>query len=581
LKGIVFGGSTTIDAKLRTCVLTVDNSGASSGGTSNVYGVECNGTGSLTPSSFSFNSIKGSTINVLSNGGGNKRGVLVSNSNIVSVRDLNIYVAAPTNTTVSTGSYVGVETNDSLTGNGSIQLRSTSIGSKTPIIGDSYSSSDILQTTPSITTDPGYLASPGIQIGPGTDLLTKTAGSKGFSTFNYPTTIYYGLRGDISTGVPGWLWPGTQAVTAGGVFPDSSGIIGNIHLDVTSTSNGNRVNCTSTLGLSVNMPVIFNTNIGNIVSGVTYYIFSVHPSYFQISTSINGTLFSTGNETLSITATVYASLFVTASSVDSSNRIILDSTANISAGMPIVFSENIGNLTAGTPYYIDSIGLISGITPYVTVSAINGGSVFTTGVATINSPAIVFTISTEVSSVSGTTITVNHSDGIIVGMPIVFAANIGNIVQGTVYYVKTSGGNGGSTLTISTTLNGSTFSVGTSTGNVRANLFNMTSFPAFYKIQQPVILSGISVSISTPVNLSGSSTTLQVAVYRTPVNMNSQISISPILNFFVTFNDSTTTNQAFYNASKTFGTGDRLHTYLSFFGGTPAAHDLTIQLDMF
>jgi hypothetical protein len=494
---------------------------------------------------------------------------------------LNIYVAAPTNTTVSTGSYVGVETNDSLTGNGSIQLRSTSIGSKTPIIGDSYSSSDILQTTPSITTDPGYLASPGIQIGPGTDLLTKTAGSKGFSTFNYPTTIYYGLRGDISTGVPGWLWPGTQAVTAGGVFPDSSGIIGNIHLDVTSTSNGNRVNCTSTLGLSVNMPVIFNTNIGNIVSGVTYYIFSVHPSYFQISTSINGTLFSTGNETLSITATVYASLFVTASSVDSSNRIILDSTANISAGMPIVFSENIGNLTAGTPYYIDSIGLISGITPYVTVSAINGGSVFTTGVATINSPAIVFTISTEVSSVSGTTITVNHSDGIIVGMPIVFAANIGNIVQGTVYYVKTSGGNGGSTLTISTTLNGSTFSVGTSTGNVRANLFNMTSFPAFYKIQQPVILSGISVSISTPVNLSGSSTTLQVAVYRTPVNMNSQISISPILNFFVTFNDSTTTNQAFYNASKTFGTGDRLHTYLSFFGGTPAAHDLTIQLDMF
>jgi hypothetical protein len=307
----------------------------------------------------------------------------------------------------------------------------------------------------------------------------------------------------------------------------------------------------------------------------------VSTSYIQITNAVNGTLFTTGNQTLDITGSAYSSLIVSSSAVDSSNRIIVDSTSNFIVGMPIVFSENLGNLNTGTPYYILSTGLIGGVTPFITVSDISGGSIFTTGVASGSSPAIVFAISTQVSSVSGTTINVNHSDGIIVGMPIVFEANIGNIVKGTIYYVKTSGGNGGSTLTISTTLNGSTFSVGTSTGNVRANLFNMTSFPAFYKIQQPVILSGISVSISTPVNLSGSSVTLQVAVYRTPVNMNSQTSISPILNFFVTFNDSTTTNQAFYNASKTFGAGDRLHTYLSFFGGTPAAHDLTIQLDMF
>jgi hypothetical protein len=166
-------------------------------------------------------------------------------------------------------------------------------------------------------------------------------------------------------------------------------------------------------------------------------------------------------------------------------------------------------------------------------------------------------------------------------MPIVFASNIGNIVQGTLYYVKTSGGNGGTTLSISSTLTGTAFNVGTATANVRANLFNMTSIPAFYKIQQPVILSGICVSMASPVNLTGSSIILQVAIYRTPVDMNSQTSITPITNFFVTFNDSTTISQSFYNASKTFGTGDRLHTYLSFFGGTPSAHDITIQLDMF
>lgn len=581
LKGIVFGGTTTVDAKLRTSVLTVDNSGASSGGSSNVYGVECNGTGSLTPKSFSFNSVKGSTINVLSNGGGNKRGVLISNSNIVSFRDTNVYVAAPINTTSSTGSYVGIETNDSVNNLGSIQIRTSSIGSVKPSIGDSYSSADILQTTPSTITDPTYLASPGIQIGPGADLVTKNAGSKGFTTYVYPTTIYYGIIGNLSSGTPGWLWPGTQSVSSG-IFPDPSGIIGNIDLNVSSTSNSNRVNVSSTLGLAVNIPVVFNTNIGNIVAGTIYYVYDIGTGFFRISTAVNGTLFTTGNEVLSITGIGYSTLIVTASSVDSSNRIILDTTSKIIVGMPIIFSEILGNLVPGTPYYVDTIGLIGGITPYITVSITNGGSIFTTGVASNTSHASIKTISTEVSSVSGTTITVNHSDGLIVGMPIVFASNIGNIVQGTIYYVQASGGNGANTLSIATTINGTAFSVGTSTGTVTANLFNMKSAPAFYRVQQSSILSGINTSLSLPVNsIGGSSVTLQVAVYRTPSGMNSQTSISPVTDFFVTFNDSTTLSQSYYNSSKTFYAGDKLHIYLSFYGGTTTAHDLSIQVDMF
>jgi hypothetical protein len=221
LKGIVFGGTTSVTAKLRTCVLTVDNSAASSGGTSVVTGVESNGTGTLGSASFSFNSLKGSTINVYSNGGGAKRGILVSTSNIMSSRDMNIYVAKPTST-ASTGSYVGVETADS-SNLGSIELRSTTIGTVTPTAGQSYTASDILQTNPTTITDPTYLSSPGIQIGPGTDLVTKTAGSKGFSTYTYPTTVYYGLRGDLKNGTSGgYLWPGTMVAAAGGSgFPDT------------------------------------------------------------------------------------------------------------------------------------------------------------------------------------------------------------------------------------------------------------------------------------------------------------------------------------------------------------------------
>ena len=218
LTGISLPGTTAQTSKVRTCVLTVRNSAASVGGTSAVTGVNASGTGVLSPVSFSFNSLKGSTINVYSNGGGNKRGVLVSSSNTLTTRDLNVYVAAPTDST-STGSYVGIETNDATANQyGSIQLRATTVGTFTSSI--SGTNSDILQTTPSSIVTPTYLATAGIQIGPGTDLVTKSAGGKGFSSYVYPTTIYYGLKGNVTSAPAGWLWPGTQAVSAG-TFPDN------------------------------------------------------------------------------------------------------------------------------------------------------------------------------------------------------------------------------------------------------------------------------------------------------------------------------------------------------------------------
>ena len=220
LTGIRFEGTSTQTSKLRNSVITVDNSAASVDGSSNVCGIVCQGTGTFSESTFSFNCIKGSTINVKSNGYGRKRGIYVSQENQVSIRDTNIYVATPGNTG-STGTYVGVETNDS-NELGSIQIRSSSIGAPKQLNPQTFTSSDILQSHPSVITNPAYLASPGIQIGPGVDLVTKSAGGKPFTTYIYPTTLYYGLRGLIkdgaAPGVTGYLWPGTQAVSSS--FPD-------------------------------------------------------------------------------------------------------------------------------------------------------------------------------------------------------------------------------------------------------------------------------------------------------------------------------------------------------------------------
>jgi len=251
LTGIEFGGTSTQTSKLRTSVLTVDNSGASDGGSSNVTGILCSGTGAFDESTFSFNCVKGSTINVKSNGDGIKRGILVTNSNQVSVRDTNIYVAKPSVGTLL-GSYVGVESDDA-GGTGSIELRSTSIGAPKQLVPKTFGSSDILQSHPTVITNPSYLASPGIQIGPGVDLVTKSAGGNPFTTYNYPTTLYYGLRGFIkdgtAPGTTGYLWPGTQA--ASNQFPDTSIPAGyyriqqpailsgiNIHANTPTSANG-------------------------------------------------------------------------------------------------------------------------------------------------------------------------------------------------------------------------------------------------------------------------------------------------------------------------------------------------------
>jgi hypothetical protein len=220
LVGVYFSGATAIQAKLRTMVISVTNSAVSSTSTTTVYGAQLDGTGTLGASTFSFNCMKGSTINVYSNGGGVKRGIIVTNTNIGTLRDMNIYVAQPA-TTSSTGSYVGIETNNGLTG--SIQLRSTTVGVVVPTAGQAYTASDILQTTPATINDPTYLASAGIQLGPGVDLVTKTAGGKGFSAYVYPTTLFYGIGGDIKTGGSSnaYMWLGTQQAT-NNVVPDPS-----------------------------------------------------------------------------------------------------------------------------------------------------------------------------------------------------------------------------------------------------------------------------------------------------------------------------------------------------------------------
>jgi len=301
LVGIALPGTTSVNSKLRTSVVTVDNSGLAVGTTTNVYGVLCSGAGVLGPATFSFNCLKGSTLNVKSNGAGNKFGIYMPSSSAsqISTRDINIYVAAPT-TATSTGLYVGIYTDND---NSQVQIRTSSVaGSPYPatnlklpvritattnivlngtyvlqgsllVAGDRvlataqaagvnngiyvvaggawtrsldmaagsaalgaytfteegtnihtgwecttvgnvgavaltfiqrYAGGDVLQNAPQAGGGTN-----GIQIGPGTDLVTRTACTHPFTTYVTLTTIIYGLQGNINDAVR-YYWPGVQ-----------------------------------------------------------------------------------------------------------------------------------------------------------------------------------------------------------------------------------------------------------------------------------------------------------------------------------------------------------------------------------
>jgi hypothetical protein len=578
LTGIEFPGATTsVTAKLRTCVLTVDNSSVTTGSTSNVYGVVSSGAGTLGTGSFSFNSLKGSTITVKSNGAGLKRGILVNAGNVLSTRDLNVYLAGPTDT-ASTGSYVGVETNAS---GASIQLRSTTIGTVPPSSGQSYTSSDILQTTPSTLADPTYLASPGIQIGPGTDLVTKTAGGKGFSTYVYPTTVYYGLKGNLSTGTPGFMWPGTQAVTSQ-VFPDPSGIIDNTVVNVTNIGAGNNITVASITGLAVGMPIVFSASGGNIVSGTVYYIHSfTSVTDLKITASLYGGVFTLTNiGAVTWTATVSATITLRITSIDVNNRIYPVSTTNLVAGMPITFADSIGNIVGGSRYYIASV-----VSSYITISTVPGGSTFTTGVYTPSSPigATAHTTTTRVSATEAAgnagRITVGSTSGLIAGMPIIFPSSFNNVIGGTLYYIHSI--DSATKFFITSTLGGTKFATTAASGlSVNAYIYTIYVSPAFYRIQQPCILSGMSCALALPASASGGTDSLTVSVYRTPKNANAQTGLSAIPYYTKTFNQTGETSLEYYDTSQNFAQGDKLHVFASF-TSTTTAHDLSVQLDLF
>lgn len=183
LTGILFPGTTAATSRLENCVVTVDNSSASDGGTSNVTGIRSTGNGSDSM----VDAVWDGAITVHSAGNGAKRGVLVDTAAATfSCRNV---VTNVMRTGAGNGTYIGIESN----------FAGCSLFYRIGLVSGP-DGSDISQTLGTLTI--GLI-----------NMLNHTANSLGFTTVANPMMMDWGDNGATASGVR-YMYRGTATSSA-------------------------------------------------------------------------------------------------------------------------------------------------------------------------------------------------------------------------------------------------------------------------------------------------------------------------------------------------------------------------------
>ena len=282
----------------------------------------------------------------------------------------------------------------------------------------------------------------------------------------------------------------------------------------------------TTTGLTLNQAVIFTgATFGNIIAATTYYVQSiVSLTTFTISAAPAGAAFvlttasgfasfnAMSSNIVAINSLNMAPIAVTATAV-TTNIITCASASLLAINQPVVFSGTLGNLVAGTTYYVLSIlspttftvsTLVNGV-PFVQITAtgsvnvqqstlglaINQAIVFSPTIAAItisNTTVTSNVITTAVAVVTATTATTNiittaSTSTFTTGQSIVFSGSLGNLIGGSIYYVLTILNS--TQFTVASVLNGPVFALATASGSV-----NVQQATTGWAINQPIIFAG-------------------------------------------------------------------------------------------
>ena len=189
LKGVVFTGDTTDTASVSGVRIEVDNSTASDGGSSNVYGIHVAATS--TPTSHGDLALRDVVSRVDSAGGGTKRGILLDTS-VAHIHTQSVTFEC-LKTGAGSGSYIGAEVN---VASGVLGIHAGSVDG---------TSSDMSQTA-------GTLKVVGVE------LANDNANGKGFTVYNGCPRYTWGLQGTLPSNVTRFLFPGTATESTNEIF---------------------------------------------------------------------------------------------------------------------------------------------------------------------------------------------------------------------------------------------------------------------------------------------------------------------------------------------------------------------------
>ena len=275
----------------------------------------------------------------------------------------------------------------------------------------------------------------------------------------------------------------------------------------------------STANLISNQPVVFyGTAIGNLVPGTTYYVLSaVSSTTFTVSASAGpGAVFS--QSTSSGTMTCYTdpaqNVFISSTAVTSNllttqtvaitnttattNLITAANTFLLEVGMPVVFSGSLGNLISTQVYFVRTI---DGPTTF-TVSRYLGG------------PAFVLTTASGSINLQQATSNMVLNQPITFGGPALLGSVFGNIVAGTVYFIKTIDST--TTFTVSATPGGAAFTLANGGGSGLVMGCTQIGLP----VAITNAITAQSITIGTTTTSSNLITTLAIGVTATTVTTN-------------------------------------------------------------
>lgn len=296
-----------------------------------------------------------------------------------------------------------------------------------------------------------------------------------------------------------------------------------------STASGAITMQQATTNMVLNQPIVFGgqaflgTVFGNIVAGTIYYVRTIDsPTTFTVSATPGGTAFTLATaggsglmmgctqiglpvtinnlinaQPISVGATTTSSNLITTLTIGvtattaTTDLITCESTRSLAAGMTIQFSGSIGGIVLNTVYYVQTVVNST----QFTVSATWGGA--------------------RVALTTATTTSVNlqqTTTNLSLNQPVVFSgATFGNIVAGTVYYVKTI--DSATTFTVSNTISsgvaGTVFSLATFAGAMAVNAANLA-----LSVDQPVVFTGETLTvisiIGTQFTVNGGTQTLEL-----------------------------------------------------------------------